>query len=208
MAKQYDVLIRLLMLGDSGVGKTCMLCKFTEEAFSHTHIATIGIDFKMKTLVVDDKKIRIQIWDTAGQERYDTITKQYFRRAQGIMLVYDITSETSFRNLSKWLNMIDAGAGDVAKFLVANKSDASALRIISRQEGEMFARENNLQFIEASAFSGDNLNEAFESLVKIVMEKNKKDIDDQLQSIKLYGAREDSTIDGEVDDVKTGGCCS
>ncbi|XP_041467827.1 ras-related protein Rab-15-like [Lytechinus variegatus] len=208
MAKQYDVLIRLLMLGDSGVGKTCMLCKFTEEGFSHTHIATIGIDFKMKTLVVDDKKIRIQIWDTAGQERYDTITKQYFRRAQGIMLVYDITSETSFRNLSKWLNMIDAGAGDVAKFLVANKSDASALRIISRQEGEMFARENNLQFIEASAFSGDNLNEAFESLVKIVMEKNKKDIDDQLQSIKLYGAREDSTIDGEVDDVKTGGCCS
>ncbi|XP_787126.1 ras-related protein Rab-15 [Strongylocentrotus purpuratus] len=205
MAKQYDVLIRLLMLGDSGVGKTSMLCKFTEEGFNSTHIPTIGIDFKMKTLMVDDKKIRIQIWDTAGQERYDTITKQYFRRAQGIMLVYDITSEISFRHISKWLDMIDEGAGSVARILVANKSDASALRIISKEEGQTFAREKNLAFVEGSAFSGDNLDEAFEGLVKIVMDRNKKDIDEQLQSIKLYGSRENSTIDAEV---KPGGCCS
>ncbi|XP_071482859.1 ras-related protein Rab-15-like [Diadema antillarum] len=205
MAKQYDVLIRLLMLGDSGVGKTCMLCKFTEEAFSHTHIATIGIDFKMKTLRVDDQRIRVQIWDTAGQERYDTITKQYFRRAQGIMLVYDITSETSFRDLDKWLEMISEDAGDIVKILVANKSDAESLRVVSKEEGESYAKKENLDFIEASAFNGDNIQLAFETLVKNVMDKNKKEIDEQLQSIKLY-SREDSSAEPE-EGTKLGGCC-
>uniref|UniRef100_A0AAV2KC14 small monomeric GTPase n=1 Tax=Knipowitschia caucasica TaxID=637954 RepID=A0AAV2KC14_KNICA len=84
MAKQYDVLFRLLLLGDSGVGKTCLLCRFTDNEFHPSHISTIGVDFKMKTLVIDGIKVRIQIWDTAGQERYQTITKQYYRRAQDV----------------------------------------------------------------------------------------------------------------------------
>uniref|UniRef100_A0A671M6J5 small monomeric GTPase n=1 Tax=Sinocyclocheilus anshuiensis TaxID=1608454 RepID=A0A671M6J5_9TELE len=107
MAKQYDVLFRLLLLGDSGVGKTCLLCRFTDNEFHPSHISTIGVDFKMKTLEIDGIKVRIQIWDTAGQERYQTITKQYYRRAQGIFLVYDITSERSFQHIMKWASDVD-----------------------------------------------------------------------------------------------------
>nr|XP_040054915.1 ras-related protein Rab-15-like isoform X1 [Gasterosteus aculeatus aculeatus] len=107
MAKQYDVLFRLLMLGDSGVGKTCMLRRFTESYFDSSHISTIGVDFKMRTLELDGTRVRVQIWDTAGQERYQTITKQYYRRAQGIIFVYDITSESSFQHLVKWAGDVD-----------------------------------------------------------------------------------------------------
>uniref|UniRef100_A0AAY5L752 small monomeric GTPase n=1 Tax=Esox lucius TaxID=8010 RepID=A0AAY5L752_ESOLU len=107
MAKQYDVLFRLLLLGDSGVGKTCLLCRFTDNEFHPSHISTIGVDFKMKTLEIDGIKVRIQIWDTAGQERYQTITKQYYRRAQGMFLVYDITSERSFQHIMKWASDVD-----------------------------------------------------------------------------------------------------
>ncbi|CAM9485139.1 unnamed protein product, partial [Bubo scandiacus] len=107
MAKQYDVLFRLLLLGDSGVGKTCLLCRFTDNQFHPAHISTIGVDFKMKTIEVDGIKVRIQIWDTAGQERYQTITKQYYRRAQGIFLVYDISSERSYQHIVKWASDVD-----------------------------------------------------------------------------------------------------
>uniref|UniRef100_A0A8C7DPY5 small monomeric GTPase n=1 Tax=Oncorhynchus kisutch TaxID=8019 RepID=A0A8C7DPY5_ONCKI len=107
MAKQYDVLLRLLVLGDSGVGKTCLLCRFTDNEFNSSHISTIGVDFKMRTLQVDGIKVRVQIWDTAGQERYQTITKQYYRRAQGILLVYDITSSSSFQHILKWASDVD-----------------------------------------------------------------------------------------------------
>uniref|UniRef100_A0A2K5DTB1 small monomeric GTPase n=1 Tax=Aotus nancymaae TaxID=37293 RepID=A0A2K5DTB1_AOTNA len=107
MAKQYDVLFRLLLIGDSGVGKTCLLCRFTDNEFHSSHISTIGVDFKMKTIEVDGIKVRIQIWDTAGQERYQTITKQYYRRAQGIFLVYDISSERSYQHIMKWVSDVD-----------------------------------------------------------------------------------------------------
>ncbi|XP_064922517.1 ras-related protein Rab-15 isoform X1 [Columba livia] len=124
MAKQYDVLFRLLLLGDSGVGKTCLLCRFTDNQFHPAHISTIGVDFKMKTIEVDGIKVRIQIWDTAGQERYQTITKQYYRRAQGIFLVYDISSERSYQHIVKWASDVDEYAPDgVQKILIGNKAD-------------------------------------------------------------------------------------
>uniref|UniRef100_A0A8V0ZR14 small monomeric GTPase n=1 Tax=Gallus gallus TaxID=9031 RepID=A0A8V0ZR14_CHICK len=124
MAKQYDVLFRLLLLGDSGVGKTCLLCRFTDSEFHPAHISTIGVDFKMKTIEVDGIKVRIQIWDTAGQERYQTITKQYYRRAQGIFLVYDISSERSYQHIVKWASDVDEYAPDgVQKILIGNKAD-------------------------------------------------------------------------------------
>ncbi|XP_039455346.1 ras-related protein Rab-15 isoform X2 [Oreochromis aureus] len=136
MAKQYDVLFRLLLLGDSGVGKTCLLCRFTDNEFHPSHISTIGVDFKMKTLLIDGIKVRIQIWDTAGQERYQTITKQYYRRAQGIFLVYDITSERSFQHIMKWASDVDEYAPDkVQKILVGNKSDEVDKRQVATEQG-------------------------------------------------------------------------
>ncbi|XP_071375062.1 LOW QUALITY PROTEIN: ras-related protein Rab-15-like, partial [Centroberyx affinis] len=135
MAKQYDVLLRLLILGDSGVGKTCLLRRFTENEFHPSHISTIGVDFKMKTLEIDGIKVRVQIWDTAGQERYQTITKQYYRRAQGIILVYDITNEPSFQHIVKWASDVDEYAPDkVQRILVGNKSDEELNRHVTKEQ--------------------------------------------------------------------------
>ena len=104
--KSYDLLFKLLLIGDSGVGKTCILFRFSDDAFNNTFISTIGIDFKIKTIELRGKKIKLQIWDTAGQERFHTITTSYYRGAMGIMLVYDITNSKSFDNIAKWLRNI------------------------------------------------------------------------------------------------------
>uniref|UniRef100_A0A7N9DFX5 small monomeric GTPase n=1 Tax=Macaca fascicularis TaxID=9541 RepID=A0A7N9DFX5_MACFA len=107
MAKTYDYLFKLLLIGDSGVGKTCVLFRFSEDAFNSTFISTIGIDFKIRTIELDGKRIKLQIWDTAGQERFRTITTAYYRGAMGIMLVYDITNEKSFDNIRNWIRNIE-----------------------------------------------------------------------------------------------------
>ncbi|XP_062326041.1 ras-related protein Rab-15-like isoform X2 [Osmerus eperlanus] len=136
MAKQYDVLVRLLILGDSGVGKTCLIRRFTDNEFHPSHISTIGVDFKMKTLEIDGLKVRVQIWDTAGQERYQTITKQYYRRAQGIILVYDVTCAQSFQHIAKWASDVDEfGPDRVQRILVGNKSDGEDKRQVATQQG-------------------------------------------------------------------------
>ncbi|XP_062432237.1 ras-related protein Rab-15 isoform X2 [Rhea pennata] len=147
MAKQYDVLFRLLLLGDSGVGKTCLLCRFTDNEFHPAHISTIGVDFKMKTIEVDGIKVRIQIWDTAGQERYQTITKQYYRRAQGIFLVYDISSERSYQHIMKWASDVDE-----------------------------LAREYGMDFYETSACSNLNIKESFTRLTELVLQAHRKEL--------------------------------
>ncbi|KAI5615134.1 ras-related protein Rab-15 [Silurus asotus] len=178
MAKQYDVLFRLLLLGDSGVGKTCLLCRFTDNAFHPSHISTIGVDFKMKTLEIDGIKVRIQIWDTAGQERYQTITKQYYRRAQGIFLVYDITSERSFQHIMKWASDVDEYAPDkVQKVLIGNKSDEEHKRQVATEQGNKLAKAYGMDFFETSAFTNHNISESFTRLAELVLQANKKDLD-------------------------------
>ncbi|CAL1586655.1 unnamed protein product [Knipowitschia caucasica] len=178
MAKQYDVLFRLLLLGDSGVGKTCLLCRFTDNEFHPSHISTIGVDFKMKTLVIDGIKVRIQIWDTAGQERYQTITKQYYRRAQGIFLVYDITSERSFQHIMKWASDVDEYAPQkVQKILVGNKADEENRRQVAMEQGSKLAEAYGMDFFETSAFTSQNITETFTRLAERVLTVHKKDLD-------------------------------
>lgn len=129
MAKTYDYLFKLLLIGDSGVGKTCILFRFSEDAFNTTFISTIGIDFKIRTIELDGKKIKLQIWDTAGQERFRTITTAYYRGAMGIMLVYDITQEKSFENIKNWIRNIEENASaDVEKMLLGNKCELNEKR--------------------------------------------------------------------------------
>ncbi|KAJ0000450.1 hypothetical protein NQD34_012292 [Periophthalmus magnuspinnatus] len=110
MAKKYDFLYKLLLIGDSGVGKTCLIIRFAEDNFNSTYISTIGIDFKVKTIDVDGRKVKLQVWDTAGQERFKTITTAYYRGAMGIILVYDITDEKSFENIQNWMKSIKENA--------------------------------------------------------------------------------------------------
>ncbi|KAM9294424.1 ras-related protein Rab-15 [Gastrophryne carolinensis] len=179
MAKQYDVLFRLLLIGDSGVGKTCLLCRFTDNEFHSSHISTIGVDFKMKTIDVDGIKVRIQIWDTAGQERYQTITKQYYRRAQGIFLVYDITSERSYQHIMKWASDVDEYAPEgVQKILIGNKTDEEDKRQVGRNQGIKLAAEYGMDFFETSACTNCNIKESFTRLTELVLTAHKEELDD------------------------------
>lgn len=187
MAKQYDVLFRLLLLGDSGVGKTCMLRRFTEGEFDPSHISTIGVDFKMKTIEIDGLRVRVQIWDTAGQERYQTITKQYYRRAQGILFVYDITNLPSFQHIAKWAGDVDEHApDDVQTILVGNKADEEFSRQVTKDQGRKLAETYGMEFFETSASTSSNISESFIRLTELVLQAQKRDVDDLLGSLDNY----------------------
>ncbi|KFO24681.1 Ras-related protein Rab-8A [Fukomys damarensis] len=151
MAKTYDYLFKLLLIGDSGVGKTCVLFRFSEDAFNSTFISTIGIDFKIRTIELDGKRIKLQIWDTAGQERFRTITTAYYRGAMGIMLVYDITNEKSFDNIRNWIRNIEE------KMILGNKCDVNDKRQVSRERGEKLALDYGIKFMETSAKANINV---------------------------------------------------
>ncbi|XP_033110089.1 ras-related protein Rab-10-like isoform X6 [Anneissia japonica] len=170
--KTYDLLFKLLLIGDSGVGKTCILFRFSDDTFNTTFISTIGIDFKIKTVELNGKKIKLQIWDTAGQERFHTITTSYYRGAMGIMLVYDITQEKTFDNIAKWLRNIQEHANeDVEKMLLGNKCDMDDKRMVSKERGESIARENGIKFMETSAKTNINVETAFMTLAEDILKK-------------------------------------
>uniref|UniRef100_A0A3Q4BJR4 small monomeric GTPase n=2 Tax=Euteleostomi TaxID=117571 RepID=A0A3Q4BJR4_MOLML len=170
--KTYDLLFKLLLIGDSGVGKTCVLFRFSDDAFNTTFISTIGIDFKIKTVELQGKKIKLQIWDTAGQERFHTITTSYYRGAMGIMLVYDITNAKSFENISKWLRNIDEHANeDVERMLLGNKCDMEDKRVVPKAKGEQIAREHGIRFFETSAKANINIEKAFLTLAEDILRK-------------------------------------
>ncbi|CAF1165068.1 unnamed protein product [Rotaria sordida] len=172
MAKAYDYLFKLLLIGDSGVGKTCVLLRFCDSAFSTTFISTIGIDFKIRTIELDGRKIKLQIWDTAGQERFKTITTAYYRGAMCIMLVYDITSEKSFDNIKNWIrNIQEHASAEVERMLIGNKCDMLDKRQVTREKGENLANEYGIKFMETSAKGNINVDEAFFSLAKDIKAK-------------------------------------
>ncbi|CAF1156076.1 unnamed protein product [Rotaria magnacalcarata] len=172
MAKAYDHLFKLLLIGDSGVGKTCVLLRFCDSAFSTTFISTIGIDFKIRTIELDGRKIKLQIWDTAGQERFKTITTAYYRGAMGIMLVYDITSEKSFDNIKNWIRNIEEHASaEVERMLIGNKCDMHDKRQVSREKGENLANDYGIKFMETSAKGNLNVDEAFFAIAKDIKAK-------------------------------------
>ncbi|XP_059489171.1 ras-related protein Rab-10 [Neocloeon triangulifer] len=170
--KTYDLLFKLLLIGDSGVGKTCILFRFSDDAFTTTFISTIGIDFKIKTVELRGKKIKLQIWDTAGQERFHTITTSYYRGAMGIMLVYDVANEKSFDNIVKWLRNIDEHANeDVEKMILGNKCDMEDKRQVAKERGEAIAREHGVRFMETSAKANINIEQAFHELASAILDK-------------------------------------
>ncbi|MED6253897.1 Ras- protein Rab-8B [Ataeniobius toweri] len=170
MAKTYDYLFKLLLIGDSGVGKTCLLFRFSEDSFNTTFISTIGIDFKIRTIELDGKRVKLQIWDTAGQERFRTITTAYYRGAMGIMLVYDISNEKSFDNIKNWIRNIEEHASsDVEKMILGNKCDMTDRRQVSKDRGEKLAIDYGVKFLETSAKSGLNVEEAFYTIARDIL---------------------------------------
>jgi Ras-related protein Rab-10 len=170
--KPYDVLYKILLLGDTQVGKSSILLQYVEKTFTITFISTIGIDFKIKTIELEGKRIKLQIWDTAGQERFHTITTSYYRGAMGIILVYDITSQKSFDNITKWLQNIEMHASpDVERLLVGNKADMDNRRVVPKERGEQLGQQQNIPFLETSAKTNTNIDEAFESLARLILKK-------------------------------------
>jgi Ras-related protein Rab-8A len=168
----YDYLIKLLLIGDSGVGKSCLLLRFSDDSFTPSFITTIGIDFKIRTIELDGKRIKLQIWDTAGQERFRTITTAYYRGAMGILLVYDVTDERSFKNIRNWFSNIEQHASEgVNKILIGNKCDWVEKKAITKEQGQALADEFGIKFLETSAKANINVEEAFFTLARDIKKR-------------------------------------
>ena len=169
----YDFIFKVLLLGNSDVGKSSLLLRFVDSVWNESFVPTIGVDFKVKTLDIGEKRVKMQIWDTAGQERFRNVVATYFRGSNGILLIYDITSRESFKNLESWLIEIEKNASEnVLKILIGNKNDLENERVISKEEGQDFANRYSMQFIETSAKMDTNVSEAFLTLAKLMMEFN------------------------------------
>mmetsp|Transcript_17226 Transcript_17226/g.18694 ORF Transcript_17226/g.18694 Transcript_17226/m.18694 type:complete len:213 (+) Transcript_17226:54-692(+) len=172
MNPDYDFLFKLLLIGDSGVGKSCLLLRFADDTYTESYITTIGVDFKIRTVEVDGKTIKLQIWDTAGQERFRAITEAYYRRAVGALLVYDITRKETFDHVEHWLEELYHHAGrNTVVILVGNKSDLEYKREVDTQLGKDYAEKNGLGFLETSALESRNVEEAFSFVISGIYEQ-------------------------------------
>ncbi|KAK8086297.1 hypothetical protein PG994_001271 [Apiospora phragmitis] len=166
---RYDYLFKLLLIGDSGVGKSCLLLRFADDTYTESYISTIGVDFKIRTIELDGKTVKLQIWDTAGQERFRTITSSYYRGAHGICVVYDVTDMDSFNN---WLQEIDRYATEgVNKLLVGNKSDMSDKKVVEYTVAKEFADSLGIPFLETSAKNASNVEQAFLTMARQIKER-------------------------------------
>ena len=154
---EYDYLFKLLLIGDSGVGKSCLLLRFADDTYTESFISTIGVDFKIRTVEIDNKIIKLQIWDTAGQERFRTITSSYYRGAHGIIVVYDIGDKETFKNVNMWFTEITRYASEnVNRILVGNKSDVED-RGVTYDEGKEISDTLGVKFLETSAKTSSNV---------------------------------------------------
>jgi len=172
MNPEYDYLFKLLLIGDSGVGKSCLLLRFADDTYTESYISTIGVDFKIRTIELDGKTIKLQIWDTAGQERFRTITSSYYRGAHGIIVVYDVTDQVTFNNVKQWLQEIDRYASEsVNKLLVGNKCDMVSNKVVESSAAEEFAKSKSIPFLETSAKNATNVESAFLKMAKEIKQR-------------------------------------
>ncbi|KAK4251642.1 ras family-domain-containing protein [Corynascus novoguineensis] len=163
---EYDFLFKVVLIGDSGVGKSNLLSRFTRNEFNLDSKSTIGVEFATRSIQIDNKTIKAQIWDTAGQERYRAITSAYYRGAVGALLVYDISKSLSFENVTRWLKELrDHADSNIVIMLVGNKTDQRHLRAVPTEDGKNFASENGLSFIETSALEATNVDLAFQNIL-------------------------------------------
>ena len=202
--QDYEFIFKVLLLGNSNVGKSSLFLRFVDDVWNDTFVPTIGVDFKIKTLEIDSKKVKMQIWDTAGQERFKNIISSYYRGAHGILLLYDVTDKESFKNISNWLIEIEKNASkNILRILIGNKCDLEDKRVITHAQGKEFADTYGLKFIETSAKKNLNVSEAFETLGRELMNAGaEKKIEKQKENKKISVAKaQDLTTQNRT------GCC-
>ena len=188
-----DCVYKVLLLGDSTVGKTCFLLRYCDKTFQEAHLSTIGLDYRLKTMTLKSgKNIKLQIWDTAGQDRFRAITKNYYKGANGIILIYDVTNVQSYENVKNWISQIREEANpNVVIYLAGNKVDVSEQeKLVKTEDGKKIADEFKLKFYETSAKNGVNINEIFEDLVEVIDDiYSKLEVPKTEQKNKLYTGR-------------------
>merc|ERR1712130_338931 len=198
-----------VLIGDSGVGKSNLLSRFTRNEFNLESKSTIGVEFATRSIPVDSKTIKAQIWDTAGQERYRAITSAYYRGAVGALLVYDISKQITFESVERWLNELrDHADSNIVIMLVGNKSDLKHLRAVSTEEGAQFAEKHGLSFIETSALESTNVEEAFQQILKEIHSITGRSTGDSSTPSKP-DAGPGQTVSPSVEPTSPdkGGCC-
>lgn len=214
----YAYLFKYIIIGDSAVGKSCLLLQFTDKRFQPVHDLTIGVEFGARMITIDGKQIKLQIWDTAGQESFRSITRSYYRGAAGALLVYDITRRDTFNHLTTWLD--DArqhSNSNMVIMLIGNKTDQESKRAVAKEEGEQFALDHGLIFMETSAKTSTNVEEAFIQTAKEIYEKIQQgifDIKNESNGIKIgpqhvgAGSSGSGTVQpGTGGGGNAGGCC-
>ncbi len=204
-SKNYNFIFKILLLGDSAVGKTCFLLRYSDDTFCENHISTIGLDYRFKLVTLENEKIaKLQIWDTAGQDRFRAITKNYYKGANGIVLIYDVTNANTFNNIKAWLSQIKEHANEKVKIvIVGNKIDSEETRQVSTEQGEALAKEYDLKFFETSAKNNIGVEQCFQFIVNEIYEQSEKTNDrrkSKADGISLDG-------DGENKGIKKPNCC-
>lgn len=208
---EYDYLFKVVLIGDSGVGKSNLLSRFTRNEFCLESKSTIGVEFATRSIQVDGKTIKAQIWDTAGQERYRAITSAYYRGAVGALLVYDITKHVTYENVERWLKELrDHADSNIVIMLVGNKSDLKHLRGVSMDDAQAFAEKEGLSFIETSALESTNVEKAFQRiLTEIYRIVSKKALASEESTTEGPGQGTNIVpLDSNAPDLKKKGCCS
>lgn len=202
----FAYLFKYIIIGDTGVGKSCLLLQFTDKRFRNDHDLTIGVEFGARMVSLGDKEIKLQIWDTAGQESFRSITRSYYRGAAGALLVYDITRRDSFAHLANWLEEArQNGNPAMTIMLVGNKTDLNSRRMVSTEEGQRFATDHGLLFLEASAKTSTNVEEAFTTTAEAIYNKvisGRCDLSAELSGIKVGSLAVSSTPK-----PASGSCC-
>ena len=196
----FEFPLKVIVIGDTCVGKTNFIFRFVENRFSLNYVSTVGFDYRSKiiTLPKSKKKVKLQIWDTAGQERYNAVNKNLFQKVQGVIIMYDITNRASFENINKWLYLLSQNVSDKAKILVGSKLDLSEeKRIVTEEEGQNLADKNNMPFYETSSKTGENVEKIFFTLAQNIYENLSNENINDNASVKII----------QNPELKKKGCC-
>lgn len=172
LGHKFDYSLKVVVVGDSGVGKTCFLLRFVRDQYEGETQPTLGVEFLTKVVATETHRIQLQLWDTAGQELFRSVTRGYYRGSAGAIVVFSLTSQDSFASVSQWLQDIkDVARADVVTILIGNKSDLAEERTVTREQAESFAKEHNMEYFETSAKTGEGVIEAVNGCVKLIEKK-------------------------------------